>query len=43
MSGSKTVVRATAPPASKSGQVKIEDDGTAAEQIVEYLAEKRLL
>ena len=43
VSGSKTVVRATAPPASKSGQVKIEDDGTAAEQIVEYLAEKRLL
>ena len=27
----------------KSGQVKIEDDGSAAEKIVEYLAEKRLI
>jgi len=43
VSGAKTVVRATAPPEPKSGQIKIEDDGTAAEQIVEYLAEKRLL
>ena len=34
---------ATAPPVAKSGQIKIEDDGSAAEQIVEYLAEKRLL
>jgi electron transfer flavoprotein beta subunit len=42
-SGSRTVVRATSPPEPKSGQVKIEDDGTAAEQLVEYLAEKRLL
>jgi electron transfer flavoprotein beta subunit len=42
-SGSRTVVRETSPPEPKSGQVKIEDDGTAAEQIVEYLAEKRLL
>lgn len=41
--GSRTVVRSTAPPAAKSGQVKIEDDGTAAAQIVDYLAEKRLL
>lgn len=43
VSGSRTVVRSTAPPAAKSGQIRIEDDGTAAEQIVDYLAEKRLL
>jgi hypothetical protein len=36
-------VRASAPPPPKSGQVTIEDDGSAAEKIVEYLAEKRLL
>jgi electron transfer flavoprotein beta subunit len=42
-SGSRTVVLATAPPPPKSGQVKLEDDGTAAEKIVEYLAEKRLI
>ena len=41
--GSGTTVRSSAPPAPKSGQVKIEDDGSAAEKIVEYLAEKRLL
>ena len=32
-----------APPPPKSGQVKLEDDGSAAEKIVEYLAEKRLV
>ena len=41
--GSRTVVLATTPPPPKSGQVKLEDDGTAAEKIVEYLAEKRLI
>ncbi|HEY7379617.1 MAG TPA: electron transfer flavoprotein subunit beta/FixA family protein [Gaiella sp.] len=41
--GSRTTVAALAPPPPKSGQVKIEDDGSAAEKIVEYLAEKRLL
>ena len=41
--GSRTVVRSTSPPPPKSGQVKIEDDGAAAEKIVEYLAEKRLI
>ena len=30
-------------PPPKGGQVKIEDDGSAAEKIVEYLAEKRLI
>jgi electron transfer flavoprotein beta subunit len=42
-SGSRTVVRSSSPPPPKSGQVKIEDDGSAAEKIVEYLAEKRLI
>jgi electron transfer flavoprotein beta subunit len=41
--GSRTTVRAVAPPPPKSGQVRIEDDGSAAEKIVEYLAEKRLV
>jgi electron transfer flavoprotein beta subunit len=41
--GSRTVVRAVAPPPAKSDQVRIEDDGDAAEKIVEYLAEKRLI
>jgi electron transfer flavoprotein beta subunit len=41
--GSRTTVHAVAPPAPKSGQVRIEDDGSAAEKIVEYLAEKRLV
>jgi len=41
--GSRTAVRAAAPPPPKSGQVKLEDDGSAAEKIVDYLAEKRLI
>jgi electron transfer flavoprotein beta subunit len=41
--GSRTTVRAVAPPPPKSDQVKIEDDGAAAEKIVEYLADKRLI
>ena len=41
--GSGTTVRSSAPPPPKSGQVRIEDDGSAAEKIVEYLAEKRLV
>ena len=41
--GSRTVVRSSAPPPPKSGQVRIEDDGNAAEKILEYLAEKRLV
>jgi electron transfer flavoprotein beta subunit len=41
--GSRTSVLAAAPPPPKSGQVRIEDDGSAAEKIVEYLAEKRLV
>jgi electron transfer flavoprotein beta subunit len=41
--GSRTTVRSIAPPAPKSGQVRIEDDGSAADKIVDYLVEKRLL
>jgi hypothetical protein len=36
-------VRGVAPPPAKSDQVRIEDDGNAADKIVEYLAEKRLV
>jgi electron transfer flavoprotein beta subunit len=43
VAGSRTVVRAVAPPPAKSDQIRIEDDGNAAEKIVEYLAEKRLV
>jgi electron transfer flavoprotein beta subunit len=42
-SGSATTVLALAPPPGKADQVKIEDDGSAAEKIVAYLTEKRLL
>ncbi len=41
--GSRTRVIAVAPPAPKAGQVRIADDGTAAEQIVAYLAERKLV
>lgn len=41
--GSRTAVLALAPPPPKSGQVRLEDDGTAAEKIVAYLAERKLL
>ena len=41
--GSRTTVRAVAPPPAKSDQVKIEDDGSGAEKIVDYLAERRLI
>jgi electron transfer flavoprotein beta subunit len=41
--GSKTTVLGVAPPPPRGDQVKIEDDGSAADQIVAYLAEKRLI
>jgi len=43
LEGSRTSVLATAPPAPKGGQVKIEDDGSAAEKLVDWLAERKLL
>ncbi len=42
-SGSRTTVVALAPPPSKGDQVKIDDDGTAAEQLVEWLIGRKLL
>jgi electron transfer flavoprotein beta subunit len=42
-SGSRTTVTALAPPPSKGDQVKIEDDGSAAEKLADWLAEKKLL
>jgi electron transfer flavoprotein beta subunit len=41
--GSRTEVLALADPPSRGESVRIEDDGSAAEKIVEYLAEKKLL
>src|SRR3954453_13703232 len=41
--GSQTEVYELAQPPSRGDARKIEDDGNAAEQIVEYLAEKRLI
>jgi electron transfer flavoprotein beta subunit len=41
--GSRTTVRSVAPPPGKSDQVRIDDDGSAAERIVEYLAARRLI
>ena len=41
--GSATTVRSSSPPPPKSGQVKIEDDGSAAEKIADYLQERKLL
>jgi electron transfer flavoprotein beta subunit len=41
--GSRTEVYALAEPPARGGARKIEDDGSAAEQIVEYLVEKRLV
>jgi electron transfer flavoprotein beta subunit len=38
-----TTVTALAPPPARGEARKIEDDGSAAEQIVEFLAEKRLV
>ena len=40
---SGTTVLALSPPPSRGESRKIEDDGTAAEQIVEFLAEKRFV
>jgi electron transfer flavoprotein beta subunit len=42
-SGSKTTVEALNDPPPRGETVKIEDDGTAAEKIVEFIAERKLL
>jgi electron transfer flavoprotein beta subunit len=41
--GSKTVVLSLGAPPSRGDSRKIEDDGSAAEKIVEFLVEKRLI
>ena len=41
--GSRTAVLALGAPPPRGDSQKIEDDGTAAEQIVEFLAGKRLI
>jgi electron transfer flavoprotein beta subunit len=41
--GAKTTVLALAPPPSRGDQVKIEDDGSAAQKILDYLVERRLI
>ncbi len=42
-SGSKTTVLELGPPPSRGDQVKIEDDGSAAQKILDYLVERRLV
>ena len=41
--GSRTDVRALADPPSRGESVRIEDDGSAAEKLVEYLTERKLV
>jgi electron transfer flavoprotein beta subunit len=41
--GSKTEVLALGDPPARGDTVKIEDDGSGAQKIVDFLAEKRLL
>jgi electron transfer flavoprotein beta subunit len=41
--GAKTSVLDLGPPASRGDQVKLEDDGSAPQKILEYLNERRLL
>lgn len=43
VAGSRTSVLALAPPPAKGNQIKIEDDGTAADQLIAWLAERKLL
>jgi len=41
--GSRTSVLAVGPPPPKGDQVKLEDDGSSAERLVDWLAERKLL
>jgi electron transfer flavoprotein beta subunit len=41
--GSRTEVLALADPPSRGDSVRIEDDGSAAEKIIEYLSERKLI
>ncbi len=42
-SGSRTAVLAVTPPTTKSDRVRIEDDGSAADRVLELLVERRLV
>jgi electron transfer flavoprotein beta subunit len=42
-SGAKTTVLDLAPPPSRGDQVKIEDNGSAAQKILDYVTERKLL
>ena len=41
--GAKTTVLDLGPPPSRGDQVKIEDDGSAAQKMLDYVTERRLL
>ena len=41
--GAKTTVLELGPPPSRGNQVKIEDDGSAAQKILDFVVERRLL
>ena len=41
--GSRTAVLSTSPPPPRGDQLRIDDDGNAAERIVAYLAERKLV
>lgn len=41
--GSRTTVLSLSPPESRGGNQKIEDDGTAAQQILDFLVERKLV
>jgi electron transfer flavoprotein beta subunit len=41
--GSRTKVLAVSPPAPRGDQLRIEDDGSAAERVIAYLAEAKLI
>ncbi len=42
-SGSRTTVISLSPPESRGGNQKIEDDGTAAQKILDFLVERKLV
>ncbi|CAN5224954.1 electron transfer flavoprotein subunit beta/FixA family protein [soil metagenome] len=41
--GAKTTVLAISPPPARSDQVKLEDDGSAPQKILDYITERRLI
>ncbi len=41
--GSRTTVLSVGPPPAKGDQIKIDDDGSAAEKLVDWLSERKLL